>query len=542
MKKNTFISGALIATLGIVFTKFLGVIYVIPFYRLIGEESIALYGYAYTIYNLFLSLSTIGIPPAISKIVSEYNTKEEYYTKERVYKIGQRMLNVLGIVLFVIIFVFAPQISNLIIGNNIGGNSKESITFVIRIISTAILIVPLLSITKGYLQGHKYITPSTNSQIIEQIVRIFIILFGSYLILKVFDLGVTNAVGIAVFGATGGAISALCYLLFKIKRNKHLFPKDVIIKEEEKQVTNKYLIKKILICSFPFVMLGITISIYDTIDMLTVVNTLAGKLDYLTKDAESIIGVLNTTGNKLNSIVTAIAMGLSISLIPNITSSFVTKNISDVKKKITESLMIIIYITLPLSIGLSILAEPVFYAFYGINKWGYIVFRYSVFIAVFSALLTVSCFILHSINKYKNLYISIGVGILVKLILNVPLTELFNTLNIYPFYGAITASILGLIISIIINTYSINKDYKLEFKNFFSKFIRIIYPLIIMVIVILLLKIFIPFNMEHRSTTILVVSIYAVVGGSIYLFITYKNKVMVDIFGSKIINKLIGKS
>ena len=88
MKKNSFINGALIATLAIVITKFLGIIYVIPFYAIIGEENIALYGYAYTIYNLFLALSTVGIPPAMSKLISEYNSIEEASQKTSISSSG----------------------------------------------------------------------------------------------------------------------------------------------------------------------------------------------------------------------------------------------------------------------------------------------------------------------------------------------------------------------------------------------------------------------------------------------------------------------
>ena len=112
MKKNSFINGALIATIGIVLTKFLGILYVIPFYAIIGESNIALYGYAYTIYNLFLALSTVGIPPAMSKLISEYNTLKYYNTKERAYKLGKYLLIGLGILLFLVMFFGAPLIAN----------------------------------------------------------------------------------------------------------------------------------------------------------------------------------------------------------------------------------------------------------------------------------------------------------------------------------------------------------------------------------------------------------------------------------------------
>ena len=53
LKKNEFIEGALIATIAIIVSKILGVLYVIPFYNIIGENGGSLYGYAYNIYNFF---------------------------------------------------------------------------------------------------------------------------------------------------------------------------------------------------------------------------------------------------------------------------------------------------------------------------------------------------------------------------------------------------------------------------------------------------------------------------------------------------------
>ena len=72
MKKDSFIKGAVIATLGIVIVKLIGLLYVIPFRAIIGEQGGALYGYAYNIYSLFLAVSSAGFPFAISKLTSEY--------------------------------------------------------------------------------------------------------------------------------------------------------------------------------------------------------------------------------------------------------------------------------------------------------------------------------------------------------------------------------------------------------------------------------------------------------------------------------------
>lgn len=540
MKKNSFINGALIATIGIVVTKFLGIIYIIPFYAIIGESNIALYGYAYTIYNLFLSLSTVGIPPAMSKLISEYNTLEYYDTKERAYKLGKKLLIVLGIVLFIIMFFGAPFIANQIMGNNTGGNSKESITFVIRVISTAILVVPYLSVTKGYLQGHKFMLPSSVSQVLEQVVRIAVILIGSYLCMRVLNLGVTNAIGVAVFGATVGALVALIYLLVKIRKNKKdivRITKDEKIKQEEKKITNKFIIKKLLIYSVPFISFGLALSVYDYIDMTTIIGTLTN-LGFKTADAESVLGVINTTGNKLNSVVLAISTGLMTSLVPNITASFVKGDKKDVKKKVHQSFLMLLYVTMPMAVGLSILAKPVFYAFYGASNWGPKVFCFSIFVALFRCMFTTSISIAQSLNKFKNVFLSIIIGIVVKLILQVPLMHLFDNVGLYPFWGATTATLIGLTTSIITNLIVINKTIGLDLKSYFNKMIKFVYPLIIMIIVLLIMKNFILLDVTSKFKSIILIFVYALVGAVIYFSLTIKNGIFKEIFGDKLLRKI----
>ncbi len=540
MKKNSFINGALIATVGIVLTKFLGIIYVIPFYSIIGEANIALYGYAYTIYNLFLSLSTVGIPPAMSKLISEYNTLGYYNTKERAYKLGKRLLVFMGIILFIIMFFFSPLLADLIMGDNMGGSSKESIALVIRVISTAILFVPYLSVTKGYLQGHKIITPTSISQVLEQIVRIFVILVGSFLCVKVFKVGVTNAVATAVFGATVGALTALVYLLIKIRKNKKELNINCQMNEREKNITNKMIIKKLLIYSVPFISFGFALSIYDFIDTTTIIKTLTN-LGYKTVDAESIIGVINTTGNKLNSVVLAISTGLMTSLVPNITASFVKDDKKDVRKKVHQSFLMILYVTMPMAVGLSILAKPVFTLFYGANKWGSLVFCFTIFIALFRCMFTTSISICQSLNKFKNVFLSIIFGILIKFILQVPLMHLFNNIGLYPFWGSTLATILGLCTSIITNLVVINKTIKLKFKDYFKDFIKFIYPLIIMIILLNILKIFIPLNVSGRLNSLLIIIIYGFLGAIVYFSLTIKNGIFSKIFGNKLFRKFVRK-
>ena len=161
MKKSSFIEGTIIATLAIIITKIMGMLYVIPFYSMVGEKGSALYAYGYNIYVIFLDISSAGLPLALSKIIKEYNTLKMMDAKKRAYHIGIKMVLFLSILIFLFLIVFARPLAQLIMGDLEGGNSVSDVAFVIRCVSIAILVVPLLSVAKGYLQGHNIINVSS---------------------------------------------------------------------------------------------------------------------------------------------------------------------------------------------------------------------------------------------------------------------------------------------------------------------------------------------------------------------------------------------
>ena len=133
--------GTVIATFVIVLVKILGMLYVIPFYKIVGSQGGALYSYAYNIYLIFLGISSAGLPSAVSKIISEYNTLDYNDAKVRAYKIARNIISFISVITFVVLFVFAEEIGHLIIGNMTGGNTVEDVAFVIRCISPSVLFV-----------------------------------------------------------------------------------------------------------------------------------------------------------------------------------------------------------------------------------------------------------------------------------------------------------------------------------------------------------------------------------------------------------------
>lgn len=536
MKKNTFVEGTVIASLSIIITKLLGALYVIPFYSIIGEKGGALYSYAYNIYNLFLNISVAGLPLAMSKIISEYNALEMYEAKERSYKIGRSFILIVSLLCFFLLFVFSNEFAYLILGDVTGGNTLEDVSLVIKCVSFCLLIVPFLSVSKGYLQGHKFISPTSISQVIEQIVRISIILVGSYIVVKVLNQKVSIGVGVAMLGAFAGGLVAYIYLKIKIRKNKKLF--NMPQKNKRDNVENIEIIKKIATYALPLIIVSVATDIYGMTDLTLVIRGLS-KLGYSGESAETISSIISTWAPKICMLVNAIATGISVSLIPNMVSSKVKGNMEDVNKKFSSAINIIIVIALPLTIGISILAGPVYTLFYGKSMYGTVILRYLVFTSFFASLHIVMNMALQSLNKYKIVYLNTLLGFLTNALLDLPLMYLFNKIGIYPFYGAITATIIGYIISFIIILVSLKKEMKFNYSNIYSTIKKVILPLILMIIPLIVLNIVVNFKTDNRLIQIPIIILYGVIGMCIYLPMTYKNEALTNALGNEYIDKFL---
>lgn len=539
MKKNNFVQGAFVATLGIVITKILGILYVIPFYSIIGEKGGALYGYAYSIYLVFMAISSAGIPLAISKLISEYQTLGYYDAKQRAFKIGKQISITLGIICFIILFIFAKPLAVAILGDLKGGNTIEDVTFVIRVISTAILVVPVLSVYRGYFEGHKFITPTAISQVFEQVMRVLVIVIGSFLTLKIFKLSLTTAVGVAVFGATVGSLASYFYLIEKRHKNKQKF-EEKELKVKEPKITNKAILKKIAIYAFPLIMIDIFKSLYSMVDTVTVVKAL-GPI-YGTKTAESIMSILSTWGAKFNMIIISIATGMIVSLTPNLTAASVVGNTKDVHRKINQSFQMLLFMIVPMTVGLSFLAKPVYTIFYGASKFGPSVLTFYVFVALITALFTTAITITQVLKYYKVVFLSLFSGLVLKSLINVSLIKELYHLGLPAYYGSILASIIGYTLSLMICLVALHKLCGVNYEETIKQFINTLCGTVLMVIGLLLLKLIVPIASTNRFINIPIVIIYTLVGMIIYFFYMYKTNSIDKIFGEKLLQKFKKKN
>lgn len=533
MRKDSFLKGTIIASMAIIITKIIGVLYVIPFYDIIGENGGVLYSYAYNIYALFLNISTAGIPIALSMIISEYIALNKLDAKERAYSLGKKVIMTFSIVAFLILFIFSDYIALFYVDGIAGSNPISDISLVIKAISISLIITPFLSVLRGYLQGHKFIAPSSISQVWEQIVRIVVVLLGSFLAINVFNSSIPVGVAVSLTGAFFGGVFAYIYLRFKINKNKKLF----MTSDKKDEVTNKEIFKKIIFYSIPLIIVSVTTDLYNLVDMKLIIKGLY-MIGYDAADAELISSIVATWAPKICMIIMAIAMGLTTSLIPHIIEKYAKKEYAGSNKLFNQAVSTMIVISLPMVFGIIILSKDVYNIFYGESLYGPNILIVSAIVNILWGTLSVINTSLQGFKKFKLVIINTLIGLVINAILDIPIILLLNKMNLTPYYGTLIATMIGTTTSITIALVYLKKKLNFKYMNILRNISKTFVPILAMSIVIFTINYFVG-DASSRVISIIKVFLLAIIGALIYFAILYKNNGLYDIFGKEQINNIM---
>lgn len=543
MSKNTIIRGTALLAGASFISRLLGMLYTIPFESLVGATGGKLYGLAYGPYTIFISLSTIGIPLAVSKFVAKYNSLGDYRTSFRMYQVALKLMIISGIVSFAVLFGGAELLAQLYIPDQAEGISVGDVAMVIRMVSFALLIIPAMSITRGFFQGFESMGPTAISQVIEQVARIAFLLTAVYLIINVFDGSTTTAVGFATFSAFIGAIASLFVLLWYWKKRKtHL---DKYIKQQRiksEPLTTKQLFRELFSYAGPFVFVGLAIPLYQQIDAITfsrtLVNTGVGQLEI-----DHAFSNINLYGHKLIMIPITLATGMSLATLPTLTKSFVDKKRQLLFKQINQSIQVIIFIVLPAVVGMSLLSENIWGAFYGISA--YLDFNARILawyapVALFFALFTVTSSILQGINEQRYAIYSLGLGLALKALINVPLLSLLGPIGAV--VGTLIASATTVVSNLIRVKYSIGFSLKAVSKR---SVLMGIFTLIMALTVFGTRAAISPLlhYSDGRLANVLILAITTTIGAYVYLWLSYHSTLMERVMGGRMhkLGRIFGK-
>lgn len=427
MKGESFLKGAMFLTISSFIIKILGFIYVIPFVAMVGGDKYILFEYAYKPYAIFISLSTLGLPMAFSKLISKYREENKFEHIRKIIISGLMIMFCLGVVSFVIMYASSEKIAEFLVGGGNGtGNQINEVVFVLRMVSFALIIVPVLSLMRGVMQGYKIMKATAYSQMWEQAIRILIILLGTFLIIRVFNKSEVLAVGVSTFAAFVSAFVAFIIMIYYFKKVDFGFSFKSKQTLKKGSFSYKEVYKEVLVYAIPFVFVGLSITLVQTIDTFSINKILMLKgFDLGSAEIEnSIVSLVQ----KLIVIPLSIGTSLSVALVPFITQSYKAGNFNEIREWITKSIVMNLFIVLPSMFGFLLLGAPIFSMVFGTEyaiKGGSTMVAYS-FTPIFYSMYSITAAILQGMNKTKVLMSSLIIGIVVKILVNYPAIIMFD--------------------------------------------------------------------------------------------------------------------
>lgn len=536
MRKSSFVEGSFVAYLAIVITKIMGALYSIPFYEMIGDQGGVIYSCAYSVYALFLDISTSGIPIAVSIVISDYNAQKMYQSRERAYRMSFLVVAAVSLVSFVMMQVFARAIGRYFLGDMTGGVRIEDIAAGVRVVSICLLIAPLLSIKRGYLQGNKYLSVSSFSQVIEQLVRIVVVLAGTYFVMYVLNMGTTTGVCVALAGTAVGALAAYIYLLAKGRGTVD----EVRLPEDgpEHIAADREIARKILAYCTTIVIMSVSVNLYNIIDMKMLLVGLHN-VGYSDEDTQVISSIASTWVPKICAIITALSSGLVSSIAPHMAENRSTGNWEDINRKLVQALGIILLVSLPLGIGMIVYAQPIFCLFFGENPYGPAVLQFAILANIVGSMATVNSMSMQSIGRGKTVCVVLVTGIVLNTVLDLPMIYLFNALGLPAFLGASVASVIGYGFTSMMLMTAMKKDYKFRYGRLLEILRRELLPMAAMVAVALGIRaLWTP--VESRGLLMVVqLCVYALTGGVVYLLLAYRTGALQMAMGEKFLDRLL---
>jgi len=525
--QSKLLRGTFILTLGTILSKVIGLIYVIPFFQIVGREGTTLYQFSYVPYTIFISIATAGVPLAVSKFISKYNALEEYAVGRKLFKSGLVIMLLTGVMAFLVMYLAAPTLAEMSVGDKKA--NLDDVTTVMRAVSFALIVVPFMSLIRGFFQGHQSMGPSALSQVVEQIVRIAFTLLGAFAVLHIFNGKMVTAVSVATFAAFIGAIGGLIVLFWYWYKRKPYLDELLTHDKGTIDISLKDIYKEILIYAFPFVLVGIANPLFQAIDQFTFSKAM-GEIGIVAKEAKSYFSILNFESHKIVIIPVSLATGFSLTLVPSITRAFAEGEGASLNRQLNQTFQVLLFLTLPAAIGLSLLAEPVYTAFYQHDVVGTEVLRAYAPVAILFSLYSVTAAILQGINEQRFTVLSLLVGLLIKLSLNIPLIKMMET------RGAVLATTLGYVAAILINLIVIRAYARYPFRLVWRRSLLIvIFAGCMWVGTELMYKQLLLFlSPASKIQSVLMIVICAAVGAGIYFYLGLKSGLASRLFGDKL--------
>lgn len=363
-KGQNYMHGAAILTVGVIIMKILGFIYKIPLGNILGDEGYSMFMGAYSIYFIFFTLATAGLPVALSRLVAEADANGRAKQEEKTFRVARWTFFVIGLVFALIMFLFPEWLAESYLENRDAALS-------IKAMSPAILFVCLVSAYRGYCQGNGNMIPTTVDEVLEVFFKAVSGLIIAYMLVRGgFGRPVSSAG--AILGVSIGSAVSLLYMVFYKRRNYDMLASpysagivdinDTPEDDDTVDSTGK-IIKDILTIGIPIAFGACIMAILNSVDSKLCMNRLQSAAGFSYYEAKVLYGVYGKAQTLFN-LPAAFITPLTIAIVPEISAAIARGEKRRASVVAEDSMRISAVVSMPMGIGLMVLAFPIMEVLY----------------------------------------------------------------------------------------------------------------------------------------------------------------------------------
>ena len=356
-KKQTFLHGAALLALATAVVKVIGALYKLPLNEVIGKAGYSYFMTAYDIYAVLLMISTVGLPVAMSRMISQASALGNYNQVRKIYAVSRAIFLGLGLASTAFMMIGCKWLAETM--------NQPNATASILVLGPCALLMGIISTYRGFFQGQGDMRPTSNSQMLEAVFKLGVGLLAAFVIMKTTG-RVDLAAGGAILGVTTGSLFAVFYLRRKLVPAYREMPQNA-----GQALSTKQTAKDLLAIAVPITIgaAGLQlITVFENAVYMDRLVYLLGSNQYMQNvvaetgspnlAADTIKGIYNMSQTIFN-MPCALILPITVSVIPAISSKLTLGQDGDVRQTEESAARITSLLSLPCSIGLFLLAEPV---------------------------------------------------------------------------------------------------------------------------------------------------------------------------------------
>ncbi|MGO5159516.1 MULTISPECIES: putative polysaccharide biosynthesis protein [unclassified Bilifractor] len=351
---NSLVKNASVLMIASIISRVIGLLYRRPLGSILGSVGLGYYGYASNLYSILLLISSYSIPMATSKIISEMLAKKEYRGAHKVFRGAMLYAVIVGGITALICFfggaILLPQ-------------NQQNALPALRALAPTIFLSAILGVLRGYFQAHRTMTPTSISQILEQIMNAIVSILAAWILIR--NLAPEGGTRAAIYGAMGGTIGTgagvlvgLLFMTFVYMLNRGYFRRKIAHDRRSTEQSYQEILKMLVLMITPIIFTSFiyNCSAYADSYLYSAIQGFNGM------SADSISAAYGEYSNyyvPIVSIPLAMASASTSAMMPEVSGKYAIGQLDELNRQVNQTLRLTMFICIPCMIGLTVLANPI---------------------------------------------------------------------------------------------------------------------------------------------------------------------------------------